>query len=338
MNAPTDGVPGPALLGYDGSDAARGAIASAGRVLGGREAVVVTVWETVGSAILRNLPPGATGLARDARGIAEDVVEELDAATAEGAEAMAAEGAELATTAGFVARPVARRAVARAAERNAVTVWRALLDAAEEEAAELIVLGSRGRSAVTSTVLGSVSYGVVNNSDRPVLIIPPDPGQGAFPLRHLARDVVAADQVLQQHLQRVQQPRHVVPLLKRAEPEGLVRLAAGVESRAGADQNRSRSGAAGQQNQVGSAHRVITLPRRRFPGGEQRSHRREAVRRDRQSALLGMGGVKPPNQPARIEPAARAGDDAGWMAECVGDLDQARLLIEQMKQHAHLGG
>jgi nucleotide-binding universal stress UspA family protein len=176
MNAPSDEVLGPALLGYDGSDAARRAIASAGPALGGREAVVVTVWESVGSAILRNLPPGATGLGRDAREIAEDVVEELDAATAEGAEAMAAEGAELAITAAFVARPVARRAVARAAERNAVTVWRALLDAAEEEAAELIVLGSRGRSAVTSTVLGSVSYGVVNNSDRPVLIIPPGPG------------------------------------------------------------------------------------------------------------------------------------------------------------------
>jgi nucleotide-binding universal stress UspA family protein len=176
MNGASDENLGPALLGYDGSDAARGAIASAGRVLSGREAVVVTVWESVGSAILRNLPAGATALGRDARGIAEDVVEELDAAAAEGAEAMAAEGAGLATRAGFVARPVARRALARAAERNAVTVWRAILDAADEEAAELIVLGSRGRSAVTSMVLGSVSYGVVNNSDRPVLIIPPDPG------------------------------------------------------------------------------------------------------------------------------------------------------------------
>lgn len=176
MNAVTDEVLGPVLLGYDGSDAARGAISSAGRVLGGGEAVVVTVWESVGSAILRNLPPGATELGRDARGIAEDVVDELDAATAEGAETMAAEGAALATTAGFVARPVARRALGRAAERTAVTVWRAILDAAEEEAAELIVLGSRGRSPVTSMVLGSVSYGVVNNSDWPVLIIPPGRG------------------------------------------------------------------------------------------------------------------------------------------------------------------
>ena len=176
MNAVTDEVLGPVLFGYDGSDAARGAISSAGRVLGGGEAVVVTVWESVGSAILRNLPQGATELGRDARGIAEDVVDELDAATAEGAETMAAEGAALATTAGFVARPVARRALARAGERQAVTVWRAILDAAEEEAAELIVLGSRGRSAVTSMVLGSVSYGVVNNSDWPVLIIPPGRG------------------------------------------------------------------------------------------------------------------------------------------------------------------
>jgi nucleotide-binding universal stress UspA family protein len=176
MNAGTDEVRGPVLLGYDGSDGARGAIASAGRVLGGQVAVVVTAWESVGSAILRNLPSGATELGRDARGIAEDVVDELDAATAEGAETMAGEGSALATAAGFVARPVARRALARAAERNAVTVWRAILDAAEEEAAELIVLGSRGRSPVASMVLGSVSYGVVNNSDRPVLIIPPGRG------------------------------------------------------------------------------------------------------------------------------------------------------------------
>jgi nucleotide-binding universal stress UspA family protein len=173
MDGATDGTRGPVLFGYDGSEAARVALASAGRVLGGGDAVVLTVWESVGSAILRNLPSGGSELGRDARGIAEDVVEELDASTAEGAQTMAAEGAALASEAGFAARPAARRALARAGERGAVTVWRAILDAAEEEAAELIVLGSRGRSPVTSLVLGSVSYGVVNNSELPVLIIPP---------------------------------------------------------------------------------------------------------------------------------------------------------------------
>jgi nucleotide-binding universal stress UspA family protein len=101
------------------------------------------------------------------------VVDELDTRTADTARATAAEGAALATAAGFDARPLARRALARSAERISVTVWRAVLDTADEEAAELVVLGSRGRSGVTSMVLGSVSYGVVHNSERPVLIVPP---------------------------------------------------------------------------------------------------------------------------------------------------------------------
>jgi nucleotide-binding universal stress UspA family protein len=62
-------------------------------------------------------------------------------------------------TEGFTARPLARRALAESAERSAVTTWRAVLDVADEEAVDVIVLGSRGRSAV--------------KSDRPVLIIPP---------------------------------------------------------------------------------------------------------------------------------------------------------------------
>ena len=68
---------------------------------------------------------------------------------------------------------MARRALAEAAERQAVTVWRAVLEAADDEAAGVIVLGSRGRSAVKSMVLGSVSHGVVHNAARPVLIVPP---------------------------------------------------------------------------------------------------------------------------------------------------------------------
>lgn len=162
-----------ATLCYDGSDAARRAIERAGRVLGGGEAIVLTVWESLGSAILRKLPSGATEFGRDARGIAEDVIDELDAGTADAARASATEGAALAAAAGFDARPLARRALARTAERSTVTVWRVVLDAADEEAAELVVLGSRGRSGIGSMVLGSVSYGVVHNSERPVLIVPP---------------------------------------------------------------------------------------------------------------------------------------------------------------------
>ena len=164
---------GPVLLCYDGSDFAKRAIERAGQIVGGGDAIVLTVWESLGSAILRNLPSDATELGREARGIGEDVVDEFDTSTAEAARATAAEGTGLATAAGFDARPLSRRAVARAAERTAITVWRTILELAEEEAAELIVLGSRGRSGIKSMVLGSVSYGVLHNSERPLLIVPP---------------------------------------------------------------------------------------------------------------------------------------------------------------------
>jgi nucleotide-binding universal stress UspA family protein len=175
MDSTTGRQRGSVLLCYDGSDTARRAIERTGHLLGGGEALVLTVWESLGSAILRHTPSGTTELGRDVKGIAEDVVDELDTSTAEAAGTTAAEGAALATAAGFDARPLARRALARAAERAEVTVWRAVLNAADEEGAEVIVLGSRGRSGVKSMVLGSVSYGVIHNSRRPVLIVPPTP-------------------------------------------------------------------------------------------------------------------------------------------------------------------
>ena len=163
----------PTLLCYDGSDPARRAIEHAGSVLGGGPAVVLTVWESVASGVLRHGVPLPGELGRETTTIATDVVEELDSGTAERAAAAAAEGAELAAAAGFEARPEARRALARAAERDAATVWRAILDFADEVDARVVVLGSRGRSGVSSMLLGSVSYGVVHRSRRPLLVVPP---------------------------------------------------------------------------------------------------------------------------------------------------------------------
>lgn len=47
-----------------------------------------------------------------------------------------------------------------------------ILEEARKSRAHLIVMGSRGRSALSATVLGSVSYGVLHNDKNiPVLIV-----------------------------------------------------------------------------------------------------------------------------------------------------------------------
>ncbi|MDP9134969.1 MAG: universal stress protein [Actinomycetota bacterium] len=51
-------------------------------------------------------------------------------------------------------------------------VWATIIKAADERDAEAIVVGSRGRSAVASALLGSVANGVVHHSSRPVVVIP----------------------------------------------------------------------------------------------------------------------------------------------------------------------
>lgn len=166
---PTGGV---ALLCYDGSESAHVAIEQAAGVLKQRDAIVLTVWESVGSTLLRGAFPKAGDLGRDLREISEEVLDELDKGTSERALAMATEGAEVANAAGFAARPLARRALPGAGERANVTFWHEILAAADEEEADVIVLGSRGLSGMKSLVLGSVSYGVVHHSPRPVLVVP----------------------------------------------------------------------------------------------------------------------------------------------------------------------
>ena len=84
------------------------------------------------------------------------------------AEEIAAEGAEYARSLGLVARA--------AAPESGHGEWQTLLAGAQEAGAAAILVGSRGRGAVTSTVLGSVASGLVHAAALPVLIVPVGPG------------------------------------------------------------------------------------------------------------------------------------------------------------------
>ena len=141
------------LIAYDGSDHAKAAIARAAETLRHERAVVATAWTSFAEAaphlVLRDM--------------VRPVVDDLDAGGREDAEAMAAEGAGLARAAGFDA------------EARAVTAagpfFAALLEAADAVDASVIVVGSRGRSTLAASVLGSVSTGILHHTKRPVLVV-----------------------------------------------------------------------------------------------------------------------------------------------------------------------
>lgn len=146
----------PVLIAYDGSEFADSAIAAVSAELRpGREAVVLTVAEPV-----KALPfIGVRGVAVD-----EGAVNQVLASNREGAEKVAERGAALAREAGLEARP-------QVVEGD--PVWREIVDAAEELGAELIAIGSHGRSGLGLVVLGSVATAVAQHSKRSVLIAHP---------------------------------------------------------------------------------------------------------------------------------------------------------------------
>ena len=149
---------GPALIAYDGSPAAREAIAAAGRLLPGRAALVVHAWE---SPYRRSV----SGRALSGAPLPEirEVTGDLETWLRETAEATVEEGVELARAAGLEA--------GGEAVESGSTAWRVLAATAETRDAAVVITGSQGHGAVASVLLGSVSAGLVHHAERPTLVV-----------------------------------------------------------------------------------------------------------------------------------------------------------------------
>jgi nucleotide-binding universal stress UspA family protein len=145
---------GPLLICYDGSEDAKHAIRSTGRLLRERHALVLTVWEPAAS-------PGGFAWLGDGTSIVNFA--ELDRAAAEHGGRIANQGVRIALEEGLGAEPITIKA--------AGPVWRTILEIADRENAAAIVMGCRGLTGVRSLLLGSVSSAVIHHADRPTLVV-----------------------------------------------------------------------------------------------------------------------------------------------------------------------
>jgi nucleotide-binding universal stress UspA family protein len=119
------------------------------------DAVVLTVWETVATrlALAGAFAAGSTTGRED-----------LDSEEESFARSVAEEGALRANEHGYKASPMTKESFEG--------IPKAILETADELSARLIVCGQRGRGALRSTLLGSVSHALTSHTRRPILVAP----------------------------------------------------------------------------------------------------------------------------------------------------------------------
>ena len=150
------------LIAYDGSAAARAAIAAAGALMRGATATVLTVHGVPAPERLAQRPGAASRLAELARAVAEE------------ASATAAEGSALATTAGLEAAP--------ATAGTGAAPWPEIEACAERLAADLIVCGTSGRGGLSRAVLGSTSSALLHHAAHRMLVVPEEAADLSGPI------------------------------------------------------------------------------------------------------------------------------------------------------------
>jgi nucleotide-binding universal stress UspA family protein len=142
------------VIAYDGSEDAKAAVQKAGQLFKGETATVVSVWQRFVDTMAR--VGGGIGVIVD--------YDEIDGDSANRSEERAAEGAKLANSVGLQA--TGKSAVVE------TTLSDAIIHAADDVNADVLVLGTRGLTGVKSALLGSVSHHVLQHADRPVLVVP----------------------------------------------------------------------------------------------------------------------------------------------------------------------
>lgn len=148
------------LLAYDGSPDAQAAIDHAALLMPGAETTVLTIWEPFVDMLARS---GSAGMGVGWYGMSADDGG-INAASERSALETAQAGAQRATAAGLIATPRTSSGSGGLAPL--------IIAAAADVDADVVVMGSRGLGGVKSFLLGSVSHGVVQHADRPVLVVP----------------------------------------------------------------------------------------------------------------------------------------------------------------------
>ena len=104
----------------------------------------------------------------DAGGFEGPAMDEEEAEEIHRADVVDAQGALAATAHVFAARPVRERVIEQRGEGRGAR----LCTAAEEEAVDVLVVGTHGHGVLADALLGSTSNHVVHHSDIPVLVVP----------------------------------------------------------------------------------------------------------------------------------------------------------------------
>ena len=147
----------PVLFCYDGSDGSKTALRAAAELIKPADAVMLVVWTSASVQLARS---GSFIVAVPNEG-------EFDDQEAAIAHQIAEEAAAGARRLGYDASG----RIAQATESVAKTID----GVAQEINAGLIVCGQRGRGAVRSALLGSVSHALASHTKRPLLIAPQRP-------------------------------------------------------------------------------------------------------------------------------------------------------------------